>query len=125
MTRAAQPVVYGITNCDTVRRARGWLEDRLLGYRFHDFKKDGVSADRIDAWIGALDWERLVNRSATSWRRLDEDLRRAVIDAASARALMLAQPSVIRRPVVEWPGGRISVGFDALDWVAWVAGAAR
>jgi len=108
----ADPVLFGIANCDTVRRARAWLQAQGVAHRFHDFKKSGVPPARLDAWIAALGWEALVNRQGTSWRKLDEAARVAVLDAASARALMLAAPSVIKRPVVEWPQGRISVGFS-------------
>jgi Spx/MgsR family transcriptional regulator len=110
------PRLYGIRNCDTVARARAWFAERGLGCEFHDFKVQGVPADRLDAWLQAQGWERLLNRKGTMWRRLDEAARAAVIDAASARALMLAQPSVIKRPVVDWPDGATSVGFDADDF---------
>ena len=116
MSEAAEPVVYGIANCDTVKRARVWLAEHGRAYRFHDFKKAGVPGDRLDAWLGAAGWQALVNRSGTTWRKLDEGQRAAVQDAASARALMLAQPSVVKRPVVEWPDGRITVGFDPARW---------
>ena len=108
--------IYGIPNCDTVKRARAWLTDHALEHRFHDFRKDGVPAARLDAWLAAAGWERLVNRQGTTWRKLDDAAKAAVIDAATARTLLLAQPSVIKRPVVEWADGRISVGFDAAAW---------
>lgn len=108
--------IYGIPNCDTVKRARAWLTDHTLEHRFHDFRKDGVPAARLDAWLSAAGWERLVNRQGTTWRKLDDAAKAAVVDAASARALLLAQPSVIKRPVVEWADGRITVGFDAAAW---------
>ncbi|MCC9598871.1 MULTISPECIES: ArsC family reductase [unclassified Rubrivivax] len=111
-------IVYGIPNCDTVKRARAWLAEQGHDYRFHDFKKAGVPEVRLDAWIAALGWEPLVNRQGTTWRKLDETVRAGVVDAASARALMLAQASVIKRPVVEWDDGRITVGFDAARWAA-------
>ncbi|EGJ10663.1 MULTISPECIES: ArsC family reductase [Rubrivivax] len=111
-------IVYGIPNCDTVKRARAWLAEQGHDYRFHDFKKAGVPDTRLDAWIAALGWEPLVNRQGTTWRKLDETVRAGVVDAASARALMLAQASVIKRPVVEWDDGRITVGFDAARWAA-------
>lgn len=107
-----ETVLCGIPNCDTVKRARAWLHAQGMVYRFHDFKKSGVPPARLDAWIAAVGWEALVNRQGTTWRKLDEAARRAVLDAASARALMLAAPSVIRRPVVEWSQGRITVGFS-------------
>ncbi|MDZ7589208.1 MAG: ArsC family reductase [Rubrivivax sp.] len=117
-TGNAEPVLYGIPNCDTVKRARAWLQARGVAHRFHDFKTHGVPPQRLDAWIAAVGWEVLVNRQGTTWRKLDEATRAAVADAAAARTLMLAAPSVIRRPVVDWPQGRISVGFDATDFSA-------
>ncbi|WP_424858955.1 MULTISPECIES: ArsC family reductase [unclassified Tepidimonas] len=108
--------MYGIPNCTTVKKARAWLDERGIAYRFHDFKKDGLPVARLDAWLAALGWEALLNRRGTTWRQLDEATRAAVVDAASARALMLARPSVIRRPVVEWGSERITVGFDPDGW---------
>jgi Spx/MgsR family transcriptional regulator len=110
--------LYGIPNCDTVKRARAWLAAQGHDAVFHDFKKAGVPPDRLDAWLAAVGWERLLNRKGTSWRQLDEAERAAVVDAPSASALMLQQPSVIKRPVVEWDDGRITVGFDAAQWAA-------
>ena len=109
----AVPVLYGIPNCDTVRRARTWLADHRVAHDFHDFKKAGVPPERLDAWLASAGWERVLNRKGTMWRKLVEAQRAAVVDAASARSLMLSQPSVIKRPVVEWPDGAITVGFDA------------
>ena len=106
-------VLHGIPNCDTVKRARAWFDAQGLAYRFHDFKKQGVPADELARWVAELGWERLLNRQGTTWRKLDDATKAAVTDAASAQALMLAQASVIKRPVVCWPGGQFSVGFDA------------
>ena len=108
--------LYGIPNCDTVKKARAWLLANGRDAIFRDFQKGGVPADRLDAWIGALGWPRLLNQRGTTWRRLDAALRASVVDAAGARQLMLAQASVIKRPVVEWDDGAITVGFDADDW---------
>ena len=110
--------LYGIPNCDTVKKARAWLDENGVPVQFHDFKKSGVPAARLDAWLKAVGWERLLNRKGTTWRKFDDALREATVDAASARRVMLDQPSVIKRPVVEWADGRITVGFDAGDWVA-------
>ena len=107
--------LYGITNCDTVKKARAWLADNGIAYEFHDFKKQGVPPARLDAWVSQLGWEKLVNRKGTSWRKLDPATQEGVKDAASAKAVMLAQPSVIKRPVVEWGAGT-TVGFDAAAW---------
>ena len=111
-------IVYGISNCDTVRRSRAWLIEHGFTHAFHDFRKAGVPPERVDAWIAALGWQPLINRHGTTWRKLDGATQRSVIDAASARTLMLDQPSVIKRPVVEWADGSVSVGFDAERWAA-------
>ena len=108
--------LYGISNCDTVKRARAWLAQHGADPAYHDFKKSGLPVDRLDAWIAAVGWTALVNRKGTTWRKLDPATQAAVVDAASARALMLAQPSVIKRPVVEWSQGRTTVGFDEPAW---------
>lgn len=106
--------LYGISNCDTVKRARAWLAAQGCEVAFHDFKKLGVPAPELDAWIAALGWDKLVNRQGNTWRGLDPAQRASVVDATSARAAMLANPSVIRRPIVCWPdvtGPRYTVGF--------------
>lgn len=113
---AAMITLHGIPNCDTVKKARAWLDANGREYRFHDFKKLGVPEAELDAWLASAGWERVLNRKGTSWRGLDEASRAAVVDAASARPLLLAQPSLIKRPVVRWSDGAITVGFDAADW---------
>ena len=103
--------LYGIPNCDTVRKARNWLGTRGIAHRFHDFRADGLTAERVAAWVDALGWEALLNRRGTTWRQLDADVR-AAIGAATAPALLLAQPTLIRRPVLEQDGA-VHLGFDA------------
>jgi len=110
--------LYGIPNCDTVKRARAWLAEQGIEYGFHDFKKAGVPDAHLQAWLKAAGWEKLINRQGTMWRKLSDEERAAVVDAASAAALAAAVPSVIKRPVVEWDDGRITVGFDAENWQA-------
>jgi len=105
-------MVYGIPNCDTVKKARAWLAAQGSESQFHDYKKQGVPADRLDAWIKAVGWEVLVNRQGTTWRKLGDDAKAGVTDAASAKALMLANASVIKRPVFEKDGKVLVVGFD-------------
>ncbi|MDQ0589875.1 ArsC family reductase [Variovorax paradoxus] len=111
--------LYGIPNCDTVKRARAWLDDHGVAYTFHDFKKQGVPEAELDQWLKTPGWEALVNRRGTTWRKLDEAARNAVVDAASARAVLLANPSLIKRPVVNWgPKTGVTTGFDAEAWAA-------
>jgi Spx/MgsR family transcriptional regulator len=110
--------VYGIANCDTVKRARAWLAQHGIEHAFHDFKKSGVPGERLEAWFAAVGWEALLNRRGTTWRKLDAASQASVVDIASARALMLAHSSVIKRPLVEWDDGHITVGFDAERWPA-------
>lgn len=128
MTLMTNPSItlYGIPNCDTVKKARAWLADAGAQLEFHDFKKQGVPPARLDAWIVSAGWETVLNRKGTTWRKLDPAAQSAVSDAATARALMLAQPSVIKRPVVEWgdrAGSKITVGFDAQVFAAALSGA--
>jgi Spx/MgsR family transcriptional regulator len=103
-------VMYGIKNCDTVRKARRWLEAHDIDYRFHDYRADGLSEDMLTAWIGELGWEQLLNRRGTTWRKLAETERNA-IDRDRALHLMLTQPAIIRRPVLD-TGGTRRVGFS-------------
>ena len=113
MTAAGDlPILYGIPNCDTVRKARAWLDAAGVDYRFHDFKKAGVPAEALTAWLAAVGWERLLNRQGTTWRKLDAAVQSGVVDAVSAAALLRDQPSLIKRPVVAWTSGAITVGFD-------------
>ena len=110
--------LYGIPNCDTVKRARAWLADHGVAHAFHDFKKAGVPAAELDRWLASAGWERLLNRKGTAWRALPDALKDGVADAAGARAVMLRHASTIKRPVVDWGGGHITVGFDPADWQA-------
>ena len=110
--------LYGIPNCDTVKKARAWLDAHDVPYRFHDFKRDGVPADALQAWLKAAGRDTVVNRKGTTWRKLSDAERDAVADDASAARLLAAQPSVIKRPVVQWADGRLTVGFDAAAWAS-------
>jgi arsenate reductase (glutaredoxin) len=108
--------LYGIPNCDTVKKARAWLADHGKSHEFHDFKKHGVPTAELARWANALGWEALLNRKGTTWRKLTAEEQAAVTDSASAQALMQAQSSVIKRPVVDWGGGDVTVGFDLKVW---------
>ena len=110
--------LYGIPNCDTVKKARAWLAEHRVEYAFHDFKKNGVPADRLDGWLRTAGREKLLNRQGTTWRKLDAQAQLRAGNDEGARALMTEQPSVIKRPVAEWPDGTVTVGFDAAGWEA-------
>jgi arsenate reductase (glutaredoxin) len=107
--------LYGIAHCDSVKKSRAWLDAHALAYQFHDFKKQGVPAEALDRWISALGWEALVNKKGTTWRKLDGAAQAAVVDGASAKALMLRESSVIKRPVLV-RGNQITVGYCPEAW---------
>jgi arsenate reductase len=104
--------VYGIRNCDTVKRARAWLYSKGVDVEFHDFKTAGISRDRISSWLKQTDLESLLNRRGLTWRKLTDARKAAIKDDTSAIDLMLEQPSIIKRPVLEC-GEKLLVGFDA------------
>ncbi len=116
MKKPTQPVVFGIPNCDTVKKARGWLSTQGVAHEFHDFKKQGLPLEQVDLWIQATGWEKLLNRRGPTWRKLGEAVQASVVDAAGAVAVMQLNTSVIKRPVVQWPGGQVTVGFDDGVW---------
>ena len=102
--------LYGIPNCDTVKKARTWLETHGIPHIFHDFRKAGLDADLVADWLKDVEWETLVNRKGTTWRALDVERKEAIVDIASATALMLESPTIIKRPVLV-ENGRTHVGF--------------
>ena len=108
--------LYGIPNCDTIKKARAWLDGRGIGYAFHDYKKAGIDAATLRRWAGEVGWEPLLNRAGTTFRKLPEAEREG-IDAERAIALMVAQPSMIKRPVLEG-AGPLLVGFKADAYAA-------
>ena len=109
-------IVYGISNCDTVKSARAWLTAHAQPHNFHDFKKSGVPSNLLPLWIHAIGTHKLINRQGTTWRKLDIAAQNAAIDDAGAIALMIAQPRIIKRPVVDWGGGIVTVGFEPAIW---------
>ena len=108
--------LYGIPNCDTVKKARTWLDSKGIAYTFHDYKKEGADPAKLQAWVDAKGWEVLLNRAGTTFRKLP-DADKQGIDATKAIGLMVEQPSVIKRPVIEHPGGLL-VGFKEAEWQA-------
>jgi arsenate reductase len=107
-------ILYGIRNCDTVKKARAWLDARGIAYAFHDYKIAGIDEARLRAWAAELGWEKLLNRAGTTFRKLPEADKMG-LDEDKAIALMLAHPSMIRRPVLDL-GARRLVGFGEAAW---------
>ena len=103
--------LYGIPNCDTMKKARKWLADNGIDYLFHDYKKLGIERDKLGEWIEAVGWEVLLNRRGMMWRKVPDEVK-ASIDEASAIELMLEPPSIIKRPVLE-AKGKVTVGVKA------------
>lgn len=114
-TNFSSTTVYGIPNCDTVKKTRVWMDSAGQAYMFHDFRKQGVPEAALRQWVKALGWEALVNKKGTTWRKLDARQQAAVTDETRAIALMLAHSSVIKRPVVV-RGARVTVGFMPEQW---------
>ena len=108
--------LYGIPNCDTVKKARKWLDAQSIDYDFHDYKKEGADPAKLASWSDAVGWEALLNKRGTTFRKLDDEAK-ADIDRDKAIALMAEHPSMIKRPVVEHAGG-ILVGFKEAEWAA-------
>ncbi|SDW45228.1 ArsC family reductase [Thiocapsa roseopersicina] len=106
--------LYGIPNCDTMKKVRAWLDAHGVDYRFHDYKREGVDETRLRAWVDELGWETLVNRRGTTWRKLPEDVREGM-DAEAAVRVMLETPSIIRRPVLD-TGKVRHAGFSETDY---------
>ena len=102
--------MFGIKNCDTIKKARAWLNERGVAYDFHDYKTAGIDEARLRRWSGEIGWETLLNRAGTTFRKLP-DADKAGLDEDKAVALMIAQPSMIKRPVLE-AKGKLLVGFD-------------
>lgn len=108
--------VYGISNCDTVKKARSWLAVKGGAYAFHDYKKLGADPAKLQRWVEAAGWERVLNRAGTTFRKLP-DADKEGLDAAKAVRIMIANPSAIKRPIVEYPGGLL-IGFKPEEWAA-------
>ena len=112
--------IYGIKNCDTMKKARTWLDARSIAYAFHDYKAEGIDATSLQRWVDALGWETVLNRAGTTFRALP-DAEKQGLDADKAIALMLAQPSMIKRPVLDLGQGKTIVGFKPDIYEAAVA----
>jgi arsenate reductase (glutaredoxin) len=109
--------IYGIKNCDTMKKARAWLDKRGVDYAFHDYKTAGIERAQLERWCKKVGWEVLLNRAGTTFRKLPEKDQQS-LDAGKAVALMLAQPSMIKRPVLDVGGGKLLVGFKPDEYGA-------
>jgi arsenate reductase (glutaredoxin) len=119
----AKPItIYGIKNCDTMKKARAWLDKRGIAYAFHDYKTEGIDRARLEQWCKDAGWETLLNRAGTTFRKLPES-EKAGVDARKAMQLMLEQPSMIKRPVLELGGGKLLVGFAPENYSTMIAAA--
>lgn len=109
-------IIYGIKNCDTVKKAVNWLKANNKSYEFHDYKKEGITAEKLQSWSSQVGWENLLNRRGTTWRKLDEETRNAVTDETQAVGVMLSHTSIIKRPVIEKEGKVLMLGFDEANY---------
>ncbi|VYU70646.1 ArsC family reductase [Metakosakonia massiliensis] len=108
--------LYGIKNCDTIKKARRWLDAHEVAYRFHDYRVDGLDEKLLGTFIAELGWEALLNTRGTTWRKLDETLRAGINNADSAAALMLEMPAIIKRPLLYAPGKPMLLGFNETSY---------
>lgn len=104
--------VYGIPNCNTVKKALDWLKQHEVAYEFHDYKKKGITAEKLQSWAGQTGWEALVNKKGTTWRQLDADAQASVTGEKAAITLMQEKTSVIKRPLIERNNKVVALGFD-------------
>ncbi|MEG0232210.1 MAG: ArsC family reductase [Hafnia sp.] len=112
--------LYGIKNCDTIKKAKKWLEEQQVAYQFHDYRADGLDAELLRTFIVQLGWESLLNTRGTTWRKLDESVRQSINNADSAAELMLAQPAIIKRPLLAH-NQRMLLGFNPDQYTQFLA----
>ncbi len=105
-------IIYGIPNCDTIKKTLTWFQKNQVPYEFHDYKKKGITQAKLKAWSKQAGWEKLLNKKGTTWRQLDEATQASITNEAKAVALMSINTSIIKRPVIEQEGKVVSVGFD-------------
>ncbi|BBV64928.1 ArsC family reductase [Kluyvera ascorbata] len=113
--------LYGIKNCDTIKKARRWLDEHQVEYRFHDYRVDGLTPELLASFINELGWEALLNTRGTTWRKLDEQVRAGINNADAAAALMLEMPAIIKRPLLCAPAQPMLLGFSDTSYSQWVA----
>jgi arsenate reductase (glutaredoxin) len=112
------PVIYGIPNCDTVKKTMNWLKANGIDYYFHDYKKDGISVEKLNDWLSQVPHEKLLNRASSTWKELSDEEKAAVIDNDSAIKIVQKNASVIKRPLLESDGKVLALGFDVAKYEA-------
>lgn len=115
-TSSSPYIMYGIKNCDTIKKARRYLEDNNISYQFHDYRTDGLDDALLSTLISQLGWEVLVNKRGTTWRKLSDEEKNAVVDTESAKKVLLAEPAMIKRPVLVSADDRYLVGFSSDEY---------
>lgn len=108
--------IYGIKNCDTIKKARRFLDSQAVEYQFHDYRANGLSSDSLQCFIDTLGWRALLNTRGTTWRKLTEEEKATIDNAEAAKALMLAQPALIKRPLLAAADGSMLLGFNETDY---------
>ncbi|MFN3848686.1 MAG: Spx/MgsR family RNA polymerase-binding regulatory protein [Spirosomataceae bacterium] len=106
-------IVYGIPNCDTVKKTQTWLKENQVGFEFHNYKKDGITTEKLENWLNQVSIDELINKKGSTWKALSEEEKASVVDAQSAIAVILKNESVIKRPLIEENGKVVALGFDA------------
>lgn len=108
--------IYAIPNCNTVKKALDWLKTNKIAYEFHDYKKAGITATKLNTWSKQIGWENLINKKGATWRQLPKDLQESITTQKAAIALMVEKTSIIRRPLIEEDGKIIAIGFDETEY---------
>ena len=108
--------IYGIPNCDTVKKAQTWLKNNSIDFEFHDYKKRGIDAKKLSEWLEVYDITKLINRAGSTWRQLTDEQKAEISDNSSAIELMMAKPSIIKRPLVEKDGKAVVLGFNIAEF---------
>lgn len=109
-------IVYGIPNCNSVQKARTWLNEHQISYEFHDYKKTGITKDKLVSWSKQFGWENLLNKKGTTWRDLEEEVQQSITTQAAAIKLMLENTSIIKRPVIEKDGKIVAIRFNEEEY---------
>ncbi|MBO9613829.1 MAG: ArsC family reductase [Dyadobacter sp.] len=105
--------LYGIPNCDTIKKARTWLDKNKVAYQFYDYRKDGISPEKVSSWFSEFPWDKVLNKASTTWKELSEEEKATVTDAQSAAKLLSSNPTAIKRPVIEDENGKaLTLGYN-------------